>query len=153
MHQQTPEKSTRRNALSSLFRGGLSGCLLALVLAGDSIPGASNAIAGEVCPGLTYKNERVASVPWSIHVLQIDRSRQDFKFRPTLGQHEMLGLSTLSEQVRNLPPGLGRPLAAINGDFFHLENEPYAGDPMGVLVLDSELVSAPDGKGCFWLDA
>jgi len=27
-------------------------------------------------PGVSYTNDRVAAVPWSIHVLKIDRSRR-----------------------------------------------------------------------------
>ena len=52
--------------------------------------------SAELSPGLVYKNDRVRSAPWSIHLLQIDRSRADFKFLPTLGQHEVLGLSELT---------------------------------------------------------
>jgi hypothetical protein len=85
--------------------------------------------------------------------LRIDRARRDLGFRTTLGQRDVLGLGTLSDQIRHLPPGVGQPLAAINGDFFHLEQEPYSGTPVGALVLAGELVSPPDGKGCFWIDA
>src|ERR1041385_2860786 len=31
-------------------------------------------------PGITYKHDDVTEVPWSIHLVQVDRSRADLKF-------------------------------------------------------------------------
>jgi len=91
-------------------------------------------------------------MPWSIHVLQIDRSRTDLELVTTLGRNQFLGLGPLSEQVRAIPREQGRPLAAMNGDFYR-EYGPSPGDPRGLQILQGEVVSAPDGKACFWIDA
>lgn len=108
--------------------------------------------ASEIGRGLLYKNDWIRTVPWSVHVLRIDRSRPDFDLVTTLSQNQILGLGPLSEQIRTIPSERGRPLAAINGDFYVWEREPYAGDPRGLQLLQGELVSAPDGTICFWID-
>jgi hypothetical protein len=51
-----------------------------------------------------------------------------------------------------MPSEVGQPLAAINGDFYRIEQEPYAGDPRGLQIMLGELVSGPS-KTCFWIDA
>jgi hypothetical protein len=43
-------------------------------------------------------------------------------------------------------------VAAINGDFYRTEQEPYAGDPRGLQIMRGELISAP-GKISFWIGA
>jgi hypothetical protein len=42
--------------------------------------GASGGREARFEPGLTYTNDRISRVPWSIHVLKIDRSRKDLTF-------------------------------------------------------------------------
>lgn len=106
----------------------------------------------EIGRGLLYKNERIRSVPWSIHVLRIDRSRSDFELATTLAQGRVLGLAPLTDQLRTVSRERGWPLAAINGDFYRVEHEEYAGDPKGLQILHGDLVSAPTGKVCFWID-
>jgi hypothetical protein len=102
--------------------------------------------------GISYSHDEVADVPWSIHVLKIDRTRTDLEFHTTLAQGATFGLTTLSEQLKALPPALGQPLGAINGDFWKDGRQP-AGDPMGLQIRQGELVSAPCERACFWIDA
>ena len=117
---------------------------------GAETPGSS--AAPKKGRGYLYSNDRVPEVPWSIHIVKIDRPRDDFELVTTLGQDQVLGLATLTSQIKTLPPDLGRPIAAINGDFYRTENEPYSGDPRGLAVVRGELVSAPAGTVCFWVD-
>lgn len=71
-----------------------------------------------------------------------------------LGRGAKVGLSTLVQQIDALPPDAGLPLAAVNGDFYVVdERNPYVGDPRGLQILDGELVSAPTDQASFWLDA
>jgi large repetitive protein len=102
--------------------------------------------------GYVYRNDRIRDVPWSINLLKVDRSRNDFEFTTTLGHGRTLGLSPLSEQIETLPSELGHPIVAINGDFYRTEQESYAGDPRGLQIARGELVSAPIGKTAFWVD-
>jgi hypothetical protein len=90
-------------------------------------------------------------MPLSIHVLQIDRKRSDLELVTTLAQNQILGLGPLTQQIRSIRAERGRPFAAMNGGFFS-ERGPYAGDPRGLQIMEGELVSAPDGDACFWID-
>jgi hypothetical protein len=104
--------------------------------------------------GIAYHHDRIAKGPWSIHVVKVDRGRGDLELRTMLGKGTRLGLSTLVQQIHALPPDAGRPLAALNGDFYVVdERNPYAGDPRGLQIVDGELVSAPSDQASFWLDA
>jgi exopolysaccharide biosynthesis protein len=106
----------------------------------------------QVLPGVSYRHDRIESEPWSIHVLRIERSRKDLEIHTTLAQGTVLGLSQLTRQVAKLPADLGRPVAAINGDFYVTDRGLYIGDPRGLQILDGELVSAPTDQASFWLD-
>jgi hypothetical protein len=127
-------------------------CTALLLLLGSASIVCAGKASQPLLSGLFYRNERIREVPWSIHVLQIDFSQTNVELVTTLSQNEVFGLSPLTEQIRSIPAERGRPVAAMNGDFYRTEHEPYAGDPRGVQILRGELVSAPDGKTGFWID-
>lgn len=104
-------------------------------------------------PGVAYVNERVTEVPWSIQAAQIDRSRPDLELHSMLAWGRIAGLAPLSEQVALVPPDWGRPVVALNGDFYVVDPQsPYVGDPRGLQILNGELVSAPTDQNSFWID-
>ena len=105
-----------------------------------------------VVPGLEYANVRLTNVPWSVHVARLDRSRRDLGVMTTLGKGRIQGLSALSAQTVSVPPKLGKPVAAVNGDFFLIKPGPYQGDPEGLQIVNGELVSAP-GDLSFWAES
>jgi hypothetical protein len=102
--------------------------------------------------GLEYENYIVDEVPWSIHVVRIERNRSDFEIISTLGGGSKIGLASLTRQLRTIPRDIGTPLAAINGDFYSLEHSTHAGDPRGLHILRGELISDPIERTCFWID-
>jgi hypothetical protein len=102
-------------------------------------------------PGLSYKNEKIASEPWSIHVLKIDRSRKDLIFFSAHARNKVLGVSLIADQARTVPSEIGRAIAGVNGDFYLRDNPTYAGDPRGLQILNGELISGPDTV-CVWFD-
>ena len=106
-------------------------------------------VAGEA--GLTYTNHRVPSVPWSIHVLKIDRRRKDLTFFSAHARNKVLAVSYLRDQARAVPEEIGRAIAGVNGDFYLRDNPTYAGDPRGLQIMNGELISAPDTV-CIWFD-
>ncbi len=106
----------------------------------------------EVGPGLQYVHERIGDIPWATHILKIDRRSTDFRLISTLAQGTIYGLSGISKHVAAVPAELGTPVAAINGDFYHIAVGPYQGDPIGLQIMQGELVSAPGGPS-FWVDA
>ena len=116
---------------------------------------ASNAPTGRPLKqnsGWHYLHDTVPDGPWSIHIFKIERSRRDLELCTTLGKGGTLGMSTVSEQVKNLPRELGQPLAAVNGDFYNKE-EGYLGDPRDLQICQGAVVSGPTGHACFWVDA
>ena len=101
--------------------------------------------------GLTYSKLIDPDKPWSIHLARIDLSRSDYVIITTVANGTNFGMNTLSAQIKALPPELGRPVAAVNGDFYQ-EKNPYAGDPSGLQILQGELVSSPGPNSAFWID-
>ncbi len=102
--------------------------------------------------GFDYLNDKDPSVPWSVHVLKVDRSRRDFELCTTLGRSNTFGMALVSEQVKALPPDSGEPIAAVNGDFYG-NSEHYQGRPRDLQISRGELVTNPGGHTCFWIDA
>ena len=103
--------------------------------------------------GFTYIHEEVRDVPWSIHVVKIDRSHKDLELHTVLGLGDVFGMSVVSTQAKFIPREWGRALAAINGDFFQ-STAGYPGDPDGLQIVNGELVSGPNPtRICFWVDS
>jgi hypothetical protein len=102
--------------------------------------------------GFFYHHDEVAAIPWSIHVVKVDRTNPDFQLHSMMGKGNQIGMSTISDQVRGLPADLGRPVAAVNGDFYDFDT-PYRGDPKGLQIFRGELISAPGPWTGMWVDA
>jgi hypothetical protein len=101
---------------------------------------------------LYYTNEIVSDVPWSIHVVRIDRAHHDLGFCTTLGGGEVFGMGIVSDQLKMLPAELGTPLAAINGDFYEKSRD-FPGHPRDLQIRDGEVITGPAGHTCFWIDS
>ncbi|MBN8246767.1 MAG: phosphodiester glycosidase family protein [Verrucomicrobia bacterium] len=125
---------------------------LLLLLAGCGRPGGGTAALPEWAPGLAYTNSRVAKGPWSIHIVRMERGRPELALESVHAGGRALGLSPLTEQLRQIVADLGAPVAAVNGDFYQ-RDRPHAGDPRGLQIANGELLSAPDGGAAFWTDA
>ena len=102
--------------------------------------------------GVSSKRYTVKDVPWSINVVRIDRSKTSFAFTTTMGDGTRQGLRTITEQLRLVPKSVGRPIAAVNGDFYQTEGDSYSGDPRGLQITNGELVSSPNERESFWID-
>ena len=102
---------------------------------------------------VSYVNEKLPEGPWSIHLVKIERTNAEYELHTTLAGGVISGMTTLTEQVKALPAALGRPIAAINGDFYFSSPKPYDGDPQGIQIRNGELLSAPTEHAGFWIDA
>jgi large repetitive protein len=100
--------------------------------------------------GAAYAHVVNAKVPWSIHVVRLDRADVGLALHSIHAQGGALGLETLSRQIQRAA-ALGSPVAAINGDFYQRDRA-FAGDPRGLQIAEGELLSAPSGGVSFWLD-
>lgn len=128
-------------------------CFLLFTLVFGIAPGTSR--AEDTLPpgsGLSYTNARIPQVPWSIHVVKIDRTDPSVEIDSMHAKRGALGLGTLTDQIRLFPRTNGVPVAAVNGDFYK-RDQAYAGDPRGLQIVNGELISAPVGGVSFWVDA
>jgi hypothetical protein len=124
--------------------------LLAIGIPPEARAAGSSLLKSE--PGLSYTNVKVASEPWSIHVLKIDRAQKDLTFYSAHARGRVLGVSLLADQARAVPPEIGRAVGAVNGDFYVRDNPTYGGDPRGLQIVNGDLISGPDTV-CVWFDA
>jgi len=123
-----------------------------VALGGGSLAQSQNLDLSELKKmGVIYTNDRQADVPWSVHIVKVERARPDLTLMASKARGRVIGLERLSTQMNALPPEAGRALAAINGDFYQTENSPYAGDPRGLMIVRGELLSAPTDNACFWI--
>ncbi len=130
----------------SPLRRALTG-ILAVLLLGPAFAGAFR----EVGDGVALRVDRIADGPVAIHWVRYERQRTNLFLQPTLGLGTRLGLGPLTRQIAALPPVLGTPVAAINGDFYQIESDPLPGDPRGLLISRGDLLSAPTDRDCFWI--
>jgi len=145
----------RESVLPVKSRGGIAsarGLILFLCLArpllARAIPVSPPA---RVEAGLEYIHQRIGAAPWSIHVVKVDRRRSQFQLTATLAQDRVYGLAPITEQIEGIAEARGKTVAAVNGDFFHIRPGPYQGDPLGLQIVQGELVSSPTGAS-FWMD-
>jgi large repetitive protein len=121
------------------------GLVLTLISLAAPAPGAE-------LPGLAYTNSRIEDVPWSIHVVQLERANPRYQIQSVHARKEAVGLDTLTSQLALVDPALGMAVAAINGDFYQRERD-YAGAPRGLQIVNGELLSGPSGGASFWINA
>ena len=101
--------------------------------------------------GIVYTNVVIPSEPWSIHVVKVDRSGSKFEIHSPHAGSRALGMSTLRDQVAAVDAGTGKAVAAINGGFYRRDST-YSGGARGLQIVAGEVISAPDGNVCFWVD-
>lgn len=132
---------------------GLLAVILALAGTVSTASSASPQIRGSRSDaGVSYWNERFSSVPWSVHIVKIDRSRKDLGFFSAHARNRVLGVSMIAEQARAVPKELGKAVAGVNGDFYLRDNPTYAGDPRGLQIMNGDMISGPSTV-CVWFDA
>ena len=131
-------------------RRRLAGMLGALMLQTPGLAGAA-ALPIPEDPSVCYLNEVDPRAPMSAHIIKIKRSAADVRFCTTLGRADVLGLDNVTEQLKTVPAGLGRIVAAINGDFYY-KTKGYEGRPRDVQIRRGEVVSSPSGHTSFWID-
>ena len=123
--------------------------LTAVIIAAPSVAEETNGARNNT--GYSYHRDVVSDVPWSIQVLRIDRTNQNLQLHTMLANGNSIGLNSIPDQIGMLPPDLGKPIAAINGDYY-VAKAPYKGDPKGVQISRGELISAPFDWTCLWID-
>ncbi len=126
----------------------------ALVLVRDPSAAARTASseAANAESAVTYHQDSIREVPWSVHLAKIDRSQPGVGFYTTLGGGATLGANTVSDQIKTIPPEAGLPLAAVNGDYYE-KGDVYPMRPRDLQIRFGEVISRPSGHACFWIEA
>lgn len=126
---------------------------LLLVLAVPSLAVAADAVSyREIEPGLEYAHLEKAG-PHSIHILKMKLDRPGWRWTTGLGDGRVYGLSATPSIAKASAALLNaRPVAAINGDFYTIARGDYQGDPLGLQIVEGEVVSSPAKRGCVWFD-
>lgn len=101
--------------------------------------------------GYAYIHDEVSEVPWSIHIFKVACTNRNVEFYASLGRGTTFGMAVVSQQLRTVPPELGKPLAAVNGDFYD-RNFYYRSRPRTLQLRHGEAVTSPEGHPCFWID-
>ncbi len=135
------------------FAGAMLHAVLTIALAAGMGLASAAQEDSRAAKAVSYHNDKVPEGPWSVHVIKFDRTNSDYTLHTTLASGTVQGMVTLSEQVRAVRSDLGRPVAAINGDFYHTGPKAYYGDPQGLQISDGELISGPTDHACLWIDA
>lgn len=99
------------------------------LLAGAATHAAPSGEEGRTNRAFSYQNDKLPEGPWSIHLIKIERGNPDYELHSMLANGAVTGMTTLSDQVKALPASMGRPMAAINGDFYSSSPKAYNGDP------------------------
>ncbi|HZH99065.1 MAG TPA: phosphodiester glycosidase family protein [Fimbriimonadaceae bacterium] len=92
-----------------------------------------------LAPGLTYRMELDTSTPRMIHAFRYTPQASTVTAKPELAQLKVYAADAAQgrEKLSSLVTRTGA-IAGINADFF-----PFTGDPLGLMIKDRELVSAP----------
>lgn len=101
--------------------------------------------------GYRYIHDQDASVPWSMHIVKIQRGHPNLELQTTLGRTNEFGMGLISDQARSTTSEETQPVAAINGDFY-TNSETHPGRPRDLQIRNGELLTDPDGHACFWID-
>ncbi len=141
-----PEARSKPKPIHLVYLGFAAWLVAALVCdAADRPPGALSA------PGVTYSNWCIGEVPWSIHVVKVERANSLYQLESVHAGGKALGLDALEAQLKLIDPARGYPVAAVNGDFYQ-RDKAYAGAPRGLQVVNGELFSGPSDQDCCWVD-
>ena len=103
----------------------------------------------QVTPGVTYRDITRDEGPWAIQVLEIDRNAPGINLETVIGNRYILGIEPLNGIIKRLSSRNHNILAGINGDFYILKAGPFQGDPIGLCVVNGELVSSPVRRSAF----
>ncbi|MCS7223073.1 MAG: phosphodiester glycosidase family protein [Armatimonadetes bacterium] len=102
------------------------------------------ALSHLVAPGVIFQEITRSDPPTRIGVVRLTRPLPPhLALRPFLGQEPKVGRAPLSSTVAQIQETLGYVTAAINGDYFSLQPLSQPADPLGLHIVNGELISLP----------
>lgn len=89
---------------------------------------------GELAPGIAYEKYTDPRGPWAINVVRVDLRRPNIEIRAARAHDQLKGRERVSDMAKRASADGVRVVAAVNADFFNLEN----GENENNQVLDGE---------------
>jgi hypothetical protein len=105
-----------------------------------------------IAPGVKYTRIRREQGPQEIRVIEIERLAGYIRALPALAAERGQALAPLSEIAARVSTDSAYSVAAVNGDYFIMEPGPTQGDPLGIAVVDGEVVSTPFPRSALVID-
>jgi hypothetical protein len=169
MHLRRKTTENTKSRKGEIAKGRRSHCFLlslfrvfafSVVLSGSVRPGLCHASlqpaeAREermIAPGVKCVTLRRAEGPQVIRVIEIDRVAGYIRAMPAPAAEGAQALAPLSAIAARVSTEAAYAVAAVNGDFFVMETGPTQGDPLGVAVIDGEVVSTPFPRSALVID-
>lgn len=91
-----------------------------------------------VVEGITHTKISVASVPWSINVLEIDITNPHIKIESVKATNKIRGNERISVLAKQNTYENHKVVAAVNGDFYHA-----GGIPTNLQIRNGQIISMP----------
>ncbi|MBI2842175.1 MAG: phosphodiester glycosidase family protein [Armatimonadetes bacterium] len=126
-------------------------CALAFIILSLAVPSVSAPVSKVLADGVTLVQdiETDSESPLIVNVLRIDPKRPGVKIAAALAGDKVItdGPAKGRETVSSMVARKGA-LAGVNADYF-----PYTGDPLGLAIIDAELVSEPMDRAAIGITA
>ena len=99
--------------------------------------------------GIVYREFLNSGIPRAVQVLEIDRKNSLCEIKAVLGNKHIIGIEPLDKIINRISGVSKKIIAGINADFYILRSGPFQGDPVGLCVLNGEIVSSPGIRSVF----
>ena len=97
-----------------------------------------------VAPGVRYYHFLEPTAPANLDVIRILRKERFTSLMPMMGKGTLKGVEPVSKMVGKLNIRGYYPVAAVNGDFYHLGT--WDGMTLGLMMADREILTSPPLK-------
>ncbi len=124
---------------------------MAAVLAAFAATAEDAVTSRPIAPGVEFRVLRRTPGPREVRVIRIQRDEPLISLEAGLARGAVRGVEALTAIVRREDRAAAPLVAAVNGDFFHMAGQTWAGCALGPVVREGELVQTGSGRLCFYV--
>ncbi|MFC1553974.1 phosphodiester glycosidase family protein [candidate division KSB1 bacterium] len=106
-------------------------------------------ISQTIHDGVVYREYHFKEIPQVIQVVKINRENLSIKYKVLLGGFDKMGILPLDKMVDQSFSIDEHPIAAINADFYTIQQNPFHADPVGLCIKDGQIISNPVNRSVF----
>ena len=104
-----------------------------------------------VAPGVKYTRLYRPAGPWAIHIVEVDTTVATVQVATALAGDKVTGLEPLSASAARASTDQRYAVVGVNGDYFIRSQQAEQGDPLGLHVLQGEMVSMPSKRSALMI--